>query len=363
MKPGRILVFCTTWLALTGAARSAILTMGAGQAYTTLAAAVSAASAGDVIDVLAGTYVDQVATINVPLTIRGVGGAPVFTQTPGTELPGLKGYLIVNADLTVDNLVFRNAAISDDNGGNAAGIRYQAGNLIVIGSQFQNDQNGILATPAVAGTGSMVVRNSVFTGNGQGSGPRAGYEHAIYAGPLASVTVIGSQFLGTLAGHDIKSRAAVTTVTGNTLEDGVTGTASYAIDVSNGGAATIQGNRFDQGPNTENATIVAYAAEGPIWADNALLVQGNVFVNTNSTATGVFNHADTVTAQVVCNAFQGVDVLTQGPAALSGNVTGTATLPACGLAVAEPSGLAAWLFAPLVWLGLRRQGTRMRLAA
>ena len=59
-----------------------------------------------------------------------------------------------------------------------------------------------------------------------------------------------SDFQGTLVGHDIKSRAALTTVTGNTLDDGVTGTTSYAIDISNGGVATITSNTITQGADT-----------------------------------------------------------------------------------------------------------------
>ena len=339
-----------TTLILAAPSHGAVLTMGAGQTYATLGAAVAAAVAGDTIDVLAGTYVDQVATINIPLTIEGVGGTPVFTQTGGTQLANLKGFLVVNANLTVDNIRFQGAAISAGNGGNGAGIRYQGGNLTISNSQFVNNQDGILGFPDNTGpnTGTILIQNSAFTGNGSGTGQT----HAVYVGQVAALTVIGSTFSGTLVGHDIKSRAANTTVTGNTLDDGVSGTTSYAIDIAEGGNATITGNTLTQGPNTQNSTLISYAAEGVTWADNSLRVMGNVFTNTNATAIGVNNQAGSVTALVSCNAFSGVPVLTQGLAILTGNVTGTA-VPACGQAVPEPSGLLLLLSGLPLLLGAR----------
>ena len=77
-----------------------------------------------------------------------------------------------------------------------------------------------------------------------------------------------------------------------------------------------------------------------------------MFINTNTTAIGVNNHAGSVTASVSCNAFSGVPVLAQGLANLVGNVTGTA-VPACGQAVPEPSGLLLLLSGLPLLLGAR----------
>ncbi len=342
-------------LSLALPARAAVLTVGAGGTYTTLADAVAAALAGDTIAVQAGTYVDQVATINVPLTITGVGGPVILTQA-AAELPGLKGYLVVNADTTVQNITFSGASISDGNGGNGAGIRYQAGNLTVINSQFTGNQDGILATPNVAGTGNVLIQNSTFTGNGEASGTRSGFDHALYATNIASLTVTGSTFQGTLVGHDIKSRAAVTVVTNNYLDDGVTGTTSYAIDAPDGGAVTITGNTINQGPNTQNRTMVTYAEEdtsGAVWINNSLSVSGNLFENTNPFgAIGVANAFAFVNANISCNAFIGVPTLLQGAGTLAGNVT-SGGIPSCGLPVPEPSMTLSWAFG-LLPLGLWR---------
>ena len=52
----------------------ATLNVGAGQAYATLSAAVGASRDGDVINVQAGTYVNDFVTISKDITIVGVGG-------------------------------------------------------------------------------------------------------------------------------------------------------------------------------------------------------------------------------------------------------------------------------------------------
>ena len=144
--------------------------MGAGQTYTTLSAAVAAASPGDVIDVLAGTYVDQSAIINLPLTIQGIGGTPIFSAT--TDLANGKGFLVIKASTTIDNIEFTGATDPD---GNGAGIRYQGGNL-VRAEQPLRRQPGRHPRHAVgqrhrhrAGDGS------VFQDNGVADGPFSGF--------------------------------------------------------------------------------------------------------------------------------------------------------------------------------------------
>ena len=341
-------------IATPGMARATILTVGAGQTYATIAAAVTAASAGDTIDILAGTYVDQTADVTVPLTIQGVGGPVIFTQSPGIELPSLKGFLVIDASATVSGITFENAAISDANGGDGAGIRQQQGDLTIINDSFIGNQNGILSTPNVYGTGSLTVSNSTFTDNGSTSVQWGGYEHAIYATHIATLTVQNSVFQGTILGHDIKSRAATSIITGNYLDDGVTGTTSYATDFSNGGAATFTGNTIDQGLNSQNWSMVAYGAEGLVYSNNSLLVQGNIFNNTLAGAIGVNNFTTSVTATVTSNTFNCVPNPTSGPASLSNNIINLPGSAACP--VPEPAGFLPVLTA----LGFLFAGTAAR---
>src|SRR5262249_29068719 len=133
-----------TGIVLGGAPASAtILDVGPGDPFSTISAAVAAATPNDIIDVRAGTYTNDFPVITLPLTINAVGGTAllVATVSPANEM----GILIANSTITVNGLAFKNASVPDTLGGNGAGIRYKGGNLTVLNSQFINDQDGILA--------------------------------------------------------------------------------------------------------------------------------------------------------------------------------------------------------------------------
>ena len=96
----------------------ATLNVGAGQTYSTLSAAVSASRDGDVINVQAGTYVNDFSTISKDITIVGVGGMANFVATVAP--PNGKGIFVTQGDVTIENLSFSGAAVSEIN---CAGIR------------------------------------------------------------------------------------------------------------------------------------------------------------------------------------------------------------------------------------------------
>jgi hypothetical protein len=182
---------------------------------------------------------------------------------------------------------------------------------------------------------------------------------------VASLTVTGSTFVGTLAGHDIKSRAATSTITGNYLDDGVTGTASYAVDLPDGGVDIVSNNTIDQGPDTENYTMIAYSEEdtdNQTWANNLLLVSGNLFENSNYYAIGVNNYSSSVTAVLSCNAFDNVEQIANGSATLQNNVI-NGGVPACGQLVPEPPVLAATVTGLSLLAFIRLRRPRRRLVA
>ena len=337
-------------LLLPAAAQAAIWNYSTASAES-LQQVIDGAASGDTIDIAAGTYDGVAVTINTPLTIIGVGGMAVLDAVAANGSNAVlngndKGILVINADVTIQNLVLENA-VADTASNNGAGIRYQAGNLTIDNSQFLNNQDGILATPNVYGTGTVEVSHSTFDGNGVASGPGAGYAHALYANHVALLQVTDSSFTNTQQGHDIKSRAADSIIKNNYLEDGVTGTASYAIDLSNGGNATISGNTIDQGPNTTNWSMIAYDAEGLVYAQNNATIDNNVFNNevvnnaSIADATGVMDFASTRgdTGSVVTvsgNTFSGVANPVCGGPAVVGSNTYLAAPPSTCAAVPAP---------------------------
>ncbi len=149
--------------------------------HATISAAVAAAQAGDTIDVASGTYVNDHAVINVAVTIVGVGGMVNLVDT--APPPDEKGIFTVNADATIENIAFSGAATDPGMGSNGAGIRYQSGNLTLLNDDFHDNQDGMLATPAVQGTGTIVIQGCTFDHNGIGDGQT----HNLYVGNVATL--------------------------------------------------------------------------------------------------------------------------------------------------------------------------------
>ena len=291
-----------------------ILTVGAGKAYATVAAAIAASQNGDIIRVDAGTYTNDFAHITKPVTLEAAGGTVSMVAT--VKLPNKKGILIVDADTTIKGFSFSGASISASDGNNGAGIRYQSGTLTLINDYFTNNQNGLLATPLVAGTGTIDIQNSEFSANGAGDG----YSHNIYVGNVASFTFNQSYSHDAKVGHDIKSRAKVTTITNSRIQDGG-GTASYSIDLPNGGRADIRNNVIQQGANSQNPSIIAYGEEGGLHAGSSLTVSNNTIVNdmTAHPPVGVWN-PNNASVTLSGNKVFGLTTatLTSGPATVSG---------------------------------------------
>src|SRR5690348_16960902 len=135
----------------SGMSTSSVLTVGAGKQYATIAAAVAAAQDGATIQVDAGTYTNDFATISHQITLQAVGG--VVNMVATQPLTNKKGILVVDASATIKGFSFSGAAISQADGNNGAGIRYENGNLTLIDDSFTHNQDGLLATPWTAATG------------------------------------------------------------------------------------------------------------------------------------------------------------------------------------------------------------------
>ena len=278
----------------------ATLTVGTGQQYSTIKAAVAASSDGDVIQVQAGTYTNEFIEINTKITLQGVGG---MVKLEGTEWStNDKGLLVTNTDVTIDHFEFTGASSSSANG---AGIRYQGGNLVVTNSYFHDNQNGILAASDPNGT--ITVQNSEFAHNGSGDG----YTHNIYVNDVAKLSISDSFFHDAVEGHEIKSRAEVTEIVNNRIYDN-DGSASYSIDVPNGGQTLISGNIIQQGPNSANPNIVAYGAEGSLHGNSSLTMTGNVIVNDMPGRGAMLLNPNGVPATFQGNQVYGVNQLISG---------------------------------------------------
>ena len=291
--------------------------VGPDRALTTPSAAAAVAGDGDTVLIDAGTYAGDVATwIQDDLTLRGDGGR-AHLRADGNDAQGKAIWVIAGDRTTVDRIEFSGATVPDHNG---AGIRQEGTDLTVTRSWFHDNETGILtgADP----DSDVVIRRSRFFRNGAGDG----YSHNLYVGAVRSLTVVGSVLAGADTGHELKSRAARNTIVANLITDG-DATASYSIDLPNGGRSLISGNVVVQGPRSENSALVSYGAEGLTNASRILWVVNNTFVNRRDAGTFVAL-AEGSSAHLRNNLLVGPGDLTGGAAA-DGRATRWVGLAGC----------------------------------
>ncbi len=295
--------------ALAIPARARVLEVGPGKAYTKPSLAAAAAKSGDTVLIAAGIYSGDVCSWTVPnLLLRGVSQF-AHMRADGANAAG-KGTWVMDADnITVENIEFSGASVPDQNG---AGIRAEGGNLTVRNCYFHGNENGILADGK-----DILIEYSQFEANGLGDG----YTHNMYIGHIDTFTLRYCYTHHAKIGHNIKSRARKNYILDNRSLDGADGTASYELDLPNGGLAVIAGNVFHQGPATDNPGILEYGEEGMTNPAGAVQIINNTFVNDRANGgTFISLAAGSTSARVVNNLFVGPGTMLSGKADTAGNL-------------------------------------------
>jgi len=255
-------------------AEAAVLEVGPGKRYAKPCAAIAAAQPGDTIRIDArgnGTYDGDVCDVRTArLTIEGVRGRARIAAA-GRSSGGKGIWVISGPDTVVRNVELTGAAVPDRNG---AGIRLEGeGDLRLERSSFHGNENGILVT-ASATESDVVVDSTSFAGNGAGDG----YSHNIYVARARSFTMRYSASRGARRGHLVKTRARRNAILFNRLA-GEGSTSSYELDIPDGGVARVVGNVVQQGPQTENATLLAFGEESLANPNSRLTLAHNTFVS------------------------------------------------------------------------------------
>lgn len=272
-----------------------ILKVGPGEKYRLPSMAASVARDGDSILIDArGNYAgDEVIWSNNDLTIKGVGGKPVISKN---EIKNQKALWVIQGNnITIENIEFTGAKVQD---GNGAGIRLEGKNLDIRYCYFHNNENGILAGDNRNSTVS--IEYNEFANNGAGDGKT----HNIYIGRIDKLIARFNYIHHAIVGHNLKSRARVNHILFNRIMDEKDGSASYQIDIPNGGLSYIVGNTIQQGKRSENWSILAFGLEGMEYKRNQLFLINNTIVNDRKD--GVFLNSDqTAELLIVNNLFVG----------------------------------------------------------
>jgi hypothetical protein len=254
------------------AAGARTLSVGPGKTYAKPSLAAAAAKAGDTVQIDPGVYESDACTWSADNLVLRAGPAGskqrAHLKSNGANAQGKAIWVIDGKNALIENIEFSGAKVPDQNG---AGIRQEAPGATIRNCFFHDNENGIL------GMGSdLVIEYTEFAHNGLGE---RGYTHNIYVSEGTSFTLRYCYSHHAVIGHNVKSRADRNFILYNRIMDEADGTSSYDIDLPEGGVAVILGNAIQQGPETDNSTIVAYGAEGVKKAVNELYVVNNTVVN------------------------------------------------------------------------------------
>ena len=248
--------------------------VGQGEDFEYLSDVEESLQDGDIVEIVPGVYNDCTILRASNLTIRPKGW-PESSEKVRFEDVACDGkaiFVIAGNNVHIEGLEFANARVPD---GNGAGIRLEGANLSLDQTYFYNNEMGILGGNNEEST--VKINNSIFEKNGR-EPPRWG--HGVYLGKVARLEVTNSKFFNQRTGHHIKSRALHTEVIANSITDGDVGTASYSIDISNGGSVVITDNKLQKGPLTDNiVSAICIACEGEENRGRKIIVRDNEFTN------------------------------------------------------------------------------------
>jgi predicted outer membrane repeat protein len=149
--------------------------------YTTIAAAIAAAKAGDTISILDAVHTESNITVDRNLIIQGKGAAntAVDGAANGTAFTVASG-----VTATFQYLTIRNGFTDCFFSGGSGGVRNE-GTMTVINSIFSNN-TACLGGGGIRNEGTMTVINSIFSNNFGGDGGGIGN--------LGTLTVTDSKF-------------------------------------------------------------------------------------------------------------------------------------------------------------------------
>jgi hypothetical protein len=274
-------VFAGILIALGMSARMAsaeTLKVGPDQKFAKPSQAFAAAKEGDVIEIEAGIYGGDVATIRTnKLTIRGMGKERVKIPAEGQNAGGKAIWITAGGDIAIENIEFSGARVPDHNG---AGIRAEGANLTLRNCRFYDCEDGILG-----GNGEMLIEHCEFAHCGPVAQPAT---HSLYIGERCTKLVFQYNYsTDVIEGHLLKSRAKESWVLYNRLSD-ENGTGSAVADFPNGGYVVLIGNILQKGRNAQNTRVIAYGMEGIKHERNALFVVNNTLVYENHRAGAFF---------------------------------------------------------------------------
>ena len=304
-------------LAVMNTAHAAVLTVGTGLMYEKPSMAFAASKDGDTIRIYKGIYVDDFAVIRRNrVTIEGVDGRPLITQSAGAIIPNGKALWVIDGNnVIIKNIEFSNAHCDN----NCEGIRAEAADTIILHSSFHNNEFGLLsaALPNV----TLDIENSEFYDNG-GTHSLC---HQIYVAGKSLIFKFNYVHHAPCDGHLLKTRAQYNYIMYNRITAEAGDQSSYQLDIPVGGETYIIGNILEKSKTSNNPALIAYDEEGVRRVNSPnqnqiLYIMSNTMVNKRESGIFILQANDSAGTEIGNNFFIGAGDPVIGASLAGGNV-------------------------------------------
>jgi hypothetical protein len=236
----------------SGSAVNPFTVVETGNIYATLQAAINAASAGDTITGVPGTYIERV-SINKSLTIKSsVAGQKVVLDASTIKGGGVVSITAAATVVLEDLELYGNKGTY---GQFYVGLYVFVSGVTLTARRCKIHENGNgLATSASVTSGTVLMENCEIANNGEG---QYSLYHNVYVNFLDSLTLRGcwvhnTNYRGNMpagyeenSGHLVKARSKALVIEGCRLTMEIVYSATWGanrcVDYSNGGDLTIRG--------------------------------------------------------------------------------------------------------------------------
>jgi|GEM_PF-1250517 hypothetical protein len=268
-----------TYLSTTVKASPTILTVGTGEEYPTISAAIAVASPGDTILVYSGTY-NEAVNIDVPLNITSVSG-PALTIIDGTGVTLASAGLVkitAAGDVTFSGFTIENFPLD---------------------SNF--NEFGIYSSSSTSGVTYTITNNRIV---GIGDTNSADFEVGFYSQNDAANVVFEYNTITNTGGNNIvfECHTGTTEISYNTLEAGVGLAADSIFFMTYNGInvavlQNVSNNTFNMGTGTmfdydHRSTAISFNTPGAAYGVGDaqftnVVIQGNTINNLQSYRRGI----------------------------------------------------------------------------
>lgn len=138
----------------------------------------------------------------------------------------------------------------------------------------------------------LLINGTEFYQNVQDYPTTGKLSHNIYVGKIAEFILEDSISRDARYGHAVKSRARKTIIRNNRIFDEGDISASYLIDIPNGGNVTIENNYLYKNKGAQNNAVISYGSEGMPYDSNSITIKYNSVINESGFAVFLRNHSN-----------------------------------------------------------------------